>query len=36
MEGTKSPPAKVDITEAGLTIGEIDSGKTTTLLRCPS
>ena len=36
MEGTESPPANVDITEAGLTIGEIDSGKTTTLLRCPS
>lgn len=36
MAGADSPDARVDITDAGMTIAEIESGKTTTLLRCPS
>jgi len=36
MAGETSPDARVDITDAGLTIAEIDGGQTTTLLRCPS
>lgn len=36
MAGAASPDAKVEITDAGLTIAEIESGLTTTLLRCPS
>lgn len=36
MAGAASPDAKVEITDAGLTIAEVESGQTTTLLRCPS